>query len=1074
MISPFIGLAQEPNIIPPSPEAASVFKFTEMPVSLYTGVANTSIPLYDINVDNIDIPITLNYHGRGMGVEEMAPRVGIGWSLDYGGMISRQIRGLGDDATIFGYLHENFYNDVFTNASVNNSVYNYYMDNMIDLVPDLYFLDMAGNSGKFMFDQTDKGIMLQNYSDIKIHYIEKENRIKGWTVTDNKGNKYYYGLSKNQQDSAVDYDNNVYNYSYSYIAGAVTTLGTDQDRFINTWHLMEIETPDHDSIKFVYEREEPVFYRRQYDKNDGTAGAISYFAKVYNYQYQIKEITFKSGKIKFTRSNTPRKDLSGAYALGKVEIFDKNDVLIKRYDFHYEYPHTVQDNNQLTYLKTIDTTSNHRLFLASIQEEGQDGDSIPPYIFEYDTTALPNRFSNSQDEWGYYNGKPNGPYLTFFNYGSYSVNRNVDTIKSQTGLLKKITYPSGGSVSFTYEQNRAVLPSSLYNELYSPNHHLETVQILDGFLKNATYYHDGIYSEDITIGPTITGSATFSFDLPWSDGETTGPLFGYKVHLLKDGYDAFLFPPAGDRTLALSPGTYTLEVIPPIGHDPSDYRNTFVAQLRWEEVRDVTDGTSGSDTLLLAGGSRIKKMVYNFADGHTKTKEYTYTDPSTGTSSGKVFGLPNLGMAQKPIELNGNPIPYTSYTSFPGAPLRSQQGNSIGYAYVTEYDGSIEDNTGKTEYKFTTTPDAGDYDKFPFPLPADNEWLRGKVLDSKIYADTTNGYVLRKEVENKYSYAGHPDVDGIYSTPLLPMGQRYVYEKDRTHWYLPLIVFDKDTLALYSYYVYYQMGGTMDLYTSIETDYDESGSSVQKQTNYYYNYNHHYQTVRNAGVNSKGDSLITDFYYPPDIANPTAVEQALIDSNRISTPLKVETIVKSHTSGAELSRATHVTKFKSWGNNIIAPELLQTSYNSAPLDTETRFFSYDAYGNPTEAAAKNGIHIAYLWGYGGQYPVAKVSGSDYNTVKGFINQTMLDNAFSYTDEQIRTELNKIRIGLAGQSAQVTTYTYSPLLGMTSETDPSGKTTYYEYDSFGRLKLIRDEDGKILKQYDYQYQAANNQ
>jgi YD repeat-containing protein len=49
------------------------------------------------------------------------------------------------------------------------------------------------------------------------------------------------------------------------------------------------------------------------------------------------------------------------------------------------------------------------------------------------------------------------------------------------------------------------------------------------------------------------------------------------------------------------------------------------------------------------------------------------------------------------------------------------------------------------------------------------------------------------------------------------------------------------------------------------------------------------------------------------------------------------------------------------------------------------------------------------------------------------------------------------------------YTYNPLIGVTSQTDPSGKITYYEYDVFNRLKVIRDINKNIIKQFDYQYQ-----
>jgi YD repeat-containing protein len=54
-------------------------------------------------------------------------------------------------------------------------------------------------------------------------------------------------------------------------------------------------------------------------------------------------------------------------------------------------------------------------------------------------------------------------------------------------------------------------------------------------------------------------------------------------------------------------------------------------------------------------------------------------------------------------------------------------------------------------------------------------------------------------------------------------------------------------------------------------------------------------------------------------------------------------------------------------------------------------------------------------------------------------------------------------------AKITTYTYKPLVGITSKTDTSGHTIYYEYDGFGRLKQIKDDSGNIIKHYEYHYQ-----
>ena len=116
-----------PTVVPPSPEAASLFKFNEMPVSLNTGMHNTSIPLVEINADGLSIPITISYHSRGVQVSEIASRVGTGWALNYGGMISRQIRDKADEST-YGYFgtmgsgpNLNSTSDLYTgsNASLN-------------------------------------------------------------------------------------------------------------------------------------------------------------------------------------------------------------------------------------------------------------------------------------------------------------------------------------------------------------------------------------------------------------------------------------------------------------------------------------------------------------------------------------------------------------------------------------------------------------------------------------------------------------------------------------------------------------------------------------------------------------------------------------------------------------------------------------------------------------------------------------------------------------------------------------------------------------------------------------------
>lgn len=53
-------------------------------------------------------------------------------------------------------------------------------------------------------------------------------------------------------------------------------------------------------------------------------------------------------------------------------------------------------------------------------------------------------------------------------------------------------------------------------------------------------------------------------------------------------------------------------------------------------------------------------------------------------------------------------------------------------------------------------------------------------------------------------------------------------------------------------------------------------------------------------------------------------------------------------------------------------------------------------------------------------------------------------------------------------AQMVTYAYEPLVGATAKVDINNKITYFEYDGFGRLSIVRDFDYNILKKYCYNF------
>jgi hypothetical protein len=85
-----------PKIVPVSPNAAALGTYGAIPVGHYTGVPNISIPIYEIDLDGKKFPINISYHASGIKVAQEASTVGLGWVLNAGGCITKEVRGWDD------------------------------------------------------------------------------------------------------------------------------------------------------------------------------------------------------------------------------------------------------------------------------------------------------------------------------------------------------------------------------------------------------------------------------------------------------------------------------------------------------------------------------------------------------------------------------------------------------------------------------------------------------------------------------------------------------------------------------------------------------------------------------------------------------------------------------------------------------------------------------------------------------------------------------------------------------------------------------------------------------------------
>jgi hypothetical protein len=151
-----------------------------------------------------------------------------------------------------------------------------------------------------------------------------------------------------------------------------------------------------------------------------------------------------------------------------------------------------------------------------------------------------------------------------------------------------------------------------------------------------------------------------------------------------------------------------------------------------------------------------------------------------------------------------------------------------------------------------------------------------------------------------------------------------------------------------------------------------------------------------------------------------------------------------------------------------------TPYNGVSMDSHYGtpnlvFVDYDSKGDIKETKDHAGISTSYLWSYNYQYPVAQIKNVTFSQVQSALGMSNVETQLSALAIPDTTKTNALRKQLP--QAMVSTYTYQPHIGMTTETNPQGVITRYTYDTFGRLWLTRNDDKNFLSRYRYGYQNA---
>ncbi len=1144
-----------PKITMPSPEAFSFTRYGDIPVGLFTGSMNYSIPLFQLKTGKLSVPVLLNYATNGIKVDAVSGRTGMDWTLNAGGVITRNILGKPDDEAALLTPSSNdssswtFFNYLKYIANTNGNTQ-----------PDEFSYNFLGQSGKFYFDYagnlrelTPSGLKIVSNSDFDFFKITaQDGTLFEFTSGDETYSYSLYGDNNALNNSnggrtswyltkikTIAGDSIVYTYGNPYTSntsiGIISYLSGVSQTYKAVDNLNQVNS------HFFQSGQCNPFGSLSYYQGAGNMGNVGLNTDVrissMNTCLALLNIQSKEGTATFHYSQ--REDYPGEVKLDSVRLIANfSSELIKTIGLNYIYSQSSSFETPIGNggLQSTYTYLRKRLFLDNVKFYNQNNTDSQYYRFEYNAiNDLPPRLSFAQDYFGYFNGKNNSTLLPtntmFLNslyFNSFISNRATDTNYVKKGVLTKITYPTGGFTKVNYQSN------------YISNH-LASIEVFDTIRLDANFsqiftvigdnfscnfpYKIKLTAEWITPpdynGPLSDSAVEFSISNSSYSLGTQQILVGHPVEILNNLH---LLKGYADNVMTMTCGNTNIKAKAEFIH--YQYIKDSVPNYPIAGVRVSGISNYAGDSLLVSN----KKYFYTRPDGI-----------SSGTSlikfnSGADYSYPERGIAGGQYLANH----VLSSSSFFGNYTTDY--GTLNYEFATEYFDSlglggsvttqflIGANTLATAMVCNPPNYVWDYSPFLIQMaPTTNTaQLHGKEFKKTWYKNQNS---ISRKIKEEFNY---------YS-----MDQR-LYNVDS--FFVIRKVFERDSydntwkyFADYDVNKYKRISAWTHLDSTIQKEIDDNDRELTIKTAYTYGNATHMLPTEVSQINSKGNVVKKNTAYTHDLltVHPgSSVLNALYTANIINTPLVNSVYLNNTFLSADSTN---------YGSNLF-PASIYTRKSSSPEYKEIEFTQYDAQGNLAEFNAKgmyksiltddelgnlvagcdncsqaNLAYTSFETNYAGNWTITSNSRNYSNAVTGFksydlgngsITKNSLSsstyyivsywrnsNAGAYTVsgstavttgatingwtyyEHIVTNVSSVTVSGSGlidelrlypKTALMTTYTYKPLIGITSQCDANNKIIYYEYDSFGRLKLIRDEKRNILKTYQYNYQSNTNQ
>ncbi len=1053
--------AQEaiPSVIPPSPETASITKYVDMKINEYHGMVQHQVPIYQINEGSIQLPISLNYQSGGFKVTESASSVGLGWSLNAGGVITRSMYGLPDDDS-----NNNLTKGFLTVSSETN--YDYlsrgenspsrasYLESIgrgcFDSQPDIFHFNFNGYSGKFHFNW-NREIVISSEHDIQITPIQSHNnlsKINGWIF------KTPNGL--------------IYRFQTAEVTSNISTGGSfcfsHTQTFNSAWYLTEIiDVNTNRKLLFEYDTYNikdhitNIITSRTHlvsGDNNNCGGNLSG-----NLNSKTLKVDISGVSLRRIYSNTSSLEI--LFVPGSLEVLDDSEDHLAIEEIQ------IKDAEQNKIIKKYKLKHDYEtgwLTLKSIQEFGKNSSNIPAYQFYYHKKSSSGIALKKKDHWGFLNNNNSFEVLPpyFFSIPGTgnriaqfgSADRSPDFEGSRNGVLYKVKYPTGGFDVYEFEQNTyGYIGGTKINEFKKNNVKYEVSARGVAPCPSPVDPNSDIDTESFTIranplDPTekiqvhISGSVQKYTEDYFSAGK--GPkatLYDSENNIVTR---ISLINSDVNKYSLLSPGEYTIVA-------EATWRNC--ENTSWDKAKiSISFGEYTNIKLYEkpAGGVRVKSIKkYDADQSLLLSQNYSYVDED-GFSSGFVHREPNYtynrnDLKYLPIGSAGGtnvPCNYIVALDIDRSSLGITNGSHLAYQKVTIARSGT--GNGSTKLHFIGASNLV-YDTFPFVPAVDRSHSNGKIISSLVY---DNDHFIVQKQANKYA-------------------RKETFTN-------ALKVHFKGGALFNGGSENFDIGRYRILMSHTKIKEEETtqlldGKSFTTINEYKYD-NALFKLKEHITVNPI-NTIRKKYFYPNEYTqlnnlttNQSNAYQYLAENNISQEPIQVETFSKEGNSEhlVALTRKVYLKNSNFSNHTLPASQLNAKSDNN--LEPSIIYEKYDSLGNILQYKNSDDKTISYIWSYNKMYPVAKIENASFIEIANALGITEY-SLKNFNKNNLNT-LNTLRASLP--NAMVSTYTYTPLVGIVSMTDPRGYTTYYEYDELNRLKFVKNNNGNLVSENKYNY------